>query len=161
MRTFGLRKKQSGDWALLSKSTATLEPERVRQRALGNQSTRSWLEYYFFRPNMEYAAALVKLKPGSEDKLELWRSTIASRLDEAAATLVDEDVTVESYFTIQINGETHLLWYLRAKSIQRVFEALARSKHPIDKFHYEMHEAFTAAIVMAKPLLDIPREQGA
>ena len=34
---------------------------------------------------MEYAAALVKLKPGSEEKLELWRSTIASRLDEAIA----------------------------------------------------------------------------
>jgi hypothetical protein len=107
---------------------------------------------------MEYAAALVKLKPGSEGKLEEWRSTIASRLDEAAATLVDEDVKVESYFTIKINGETHLLWYLRAKSIKRVFEVSAQFKHPIDKFHYEMHQAFTAAVIMATPLIDIPLE---
>lgn len=107
---------------------------------------------------MEYASALVKLKPGSEDKLEEWRSTIASRLEEAAATLKDEDVRVESYFTIEINGEKHLLWYLRAKSIRRVFEISRQLKHPIDKFHYEMMEAITASVIMAKPLIDIPRE---
>ncbi|HMN44532.1 MAG TPA: DUF6176 family protein [Povalibacter sp.] len=107
---------------------------------------------------MEYAAALVKLNPGSEEKLELWRSTIAARLDEAAATLKDEDVKVESYFAIEIAGEKHLLWYLRAKSIKRVFEVAARSKHPIDKFHHEMHQAITAAVTMATPLIDIPRE---
>ena len=106
---------------------------------------------------MEYAAALVKLKPGSEEQLELWRSTIASRMDEAIATLADEDVRVESYFTIEINGEKHLLWYLRAKSIKRVFEVAAKSKHPIDEFHHEMHQAITAAVTMAKPLIDIPR----
>ena len=36
---------------------------------------------------MEYASGLIKLKPGSEEKVEEWRNTIASRLDEAAATL--------------------------------------------------------------------------
>ena len=70
---------------------------------------------------MEYASALVKLKPGSEEMLEEWRRTIASRVDDAAATLQDEDVKVESYFTIDIAGERYLLWYLRAKSILRVF----------------------------------------
>ena len=104
---------------------------------------------------MEYAAALVKLNPGSEEKLELWRSTIASRLDEAAATLKDEDVKVESYFTMDIAGETYLLWYLRAKSIRRVFEVSAQLKHPIDRFHYEMMTAITASVTMAKPLIDI------
>ncbi|MBB6092912.1 hypothetical protein HNQ60_001790 [Povalibacter uvarum] len=107
---------------------------------------------------MEYASALVKLKPGSDDKLEEWRRTIASRLEEAAATLKDEDVSVESYFTLEINGEKHLLWYLRAKSIRRVFELSRQLKHPIDKFHYEMMEAITASVTMAKPLIDIPRD---
>jgi hypothetical protein len=107
---------------------------------------------------MEYAAALVKLHPGSEEKLETWRSTIQSRLDEAAATLKDEGVRVESYFTIEINQEKHLLWYLRAKSIKRVFEVAAQSKHPIDKFHHDVHQAITAAVTMATPLLDIPRD---
>jgi hypothetical protein len=35
---------------------------------------------------MEYASALVKLKPGSEDMLELWRKTIASRIEHGEAT---------------------------------------------------------------------------
>lgn len=108
---------------------------------------------------MEYASALVKLRPGSEDKLEHWRTTIATRLEEAAATLRDEDVQVESYFTVTLGGEKYLLWYLRAKSISRVFEISRQLKHPIDKFHYEVMEAITAAEIMAKPLIDIPRER--
>jgi Family of unknown function (DUF6176) len=54
---------------------------------------------------MEYASGLIRLKPGSEQMVEKWRSTIASRLEEAAATLKDEDVQVESWFTFEIGGE--------------------------------------------------------
>jgi hypothetical protein len=105
---------------------------------------------------MQYASGLVKLKPGSEAKHEEWRQVIASRLDEAAATHRDEEVAIESYFTIDIGGEKHLLWYLRAKSIRRVFEVSRQLKHPIDKFHYEVMDAITASITMATPLIDIP-----
>jgi hypothetical protein len=106
---------------------------------------------------MEYASDLIKLKPGSEEKVEEWRSTIASRLDEAAATLKDEEVQVESWFTIQIGGEKYLLWYLRARSIKRVFEVSQQLKHPIDKFHYEIMAAITETNTFAKPLIDMPR----
>jgi len=54
---------------------------------------------------MEYASGLINVKPGSEEKVEEWGSTITSRLDEAAETLKDEDVQVESWFTIEISGE--------------------------------------------------------
>jgi hypothetical protein len=106
---------------------------------------------------MEYASGVIKLKPGSENKVAEWRRTIASRLDEAAATLKDEDVQVESWFTIEIGGEKYLLWYLRAKSIRRVFEVSRELKHPIDKFHYDVMEAITAANIIAEPLIDMPR----
>jgi len=106
---------------------------------------------------MEYASGLIKLKPGSEGKVEEWRSTIASRFDEAAATLKDEDAHVESWFTMEINGEKYLLWYLRAKSIKRVFDVSQKLKHPIDKFHYELMAEITAANIFAVPLIDIPR----
>lgn len=108
---------------------------------------------------MEYALGLVKLNPGSEGKVEEWRSTIASRIDEATATLKDEDVQIESWFTALINGEDYLIWYLRAKSIKRVFEVSQELKHPIDKFHYELMADITAANgnIIAKPLIDIPR----
>ncbi|MGH9439288.1 MAG: DUF6176 family protein [Terriglobia bacterium] len=106
---------------------------------------------------MEFASGLIRLKPACEAKVEEWRSTIASRLEEAAATLKDEDVQVESWFTIEIKGEKYLLWYLRAKSIRRVFEVSQKLKHPIDKFHYELMAEITAANIFAVPLIDVPR----
>jgi Family of unknown function (DUF6176) len=108
---------------------------------------------------MEYASGLIKLKPGSEAKVEEWRTTIASRLDEAAATHEDEAVQIESWFTIEVGGEKYLLWYLRAKSIRRVFEVSSQLKHPIDRFHYELMESITAANIFAKPLIDLTRER--
>jgi len=106
---------------------------------------------------MGYASGLIKLKPGSEERVVEWRSTIASRLDEAAATLKDEDVQIESWFTMEINGEKYLLWDLRAKSIKRVFEVSQQLKHPIDKYHYDLMAAITAANIFAVPLIDMPR----
>ena len=110
---------------------------------------------------MEYASGLIKLKPGTEDKVEEWRSTIASRLNEAAATLRDEEVQIESWFKIELNGEKFLLWYLRAKSIKRVFEVSMQLKHPIDKFHYQLMAEITSenGNILAEPLIDIPRNE--
>ena len=107
---------------------------------------------------MEYASGLLKLKPGTEEKVEEWRSTIASRLNEAAATLQDEDVHIESWFKVEINKEKYLLWYLRAKSIKRVFEVSMQLKHPIDKFHYDLMNEISSENISAEPLIDIPRE---
>jgi uncharacterized protein DUF6176 len=106
---------------------------------------------------MEYASGLIKLKPGSEGKVEEWRSMIASRLDEAAATLKDEDVQVESWFTMELDGEKYLLWYLRANSIKRVFEVSQKLKYPIDKFHYDLMAEITVTEILAVPLIDMPR----
>ena len=105
---------------------------------------------------MEFASGLIRLKPGSGGKVAQWRSTTASRLEEAAATLKDEHVQVESWFTIEIAGEKYLLWYLRAKSIKRVFEVSQKLKHPIDRFHYDLIAEITAANILAVPLIDMP-----
>lgn len=69
---------------------------------------------------MEYASGLIKLKPGSEAKVAEWRSTVASRPEEVAATHRDEEVQIESWFTIEIGGEKYLLWYLRQVDSTRV-----------------------------------------
>ncbi|MEW6997405.1 DUF6176 family protein [Colwelliaceae bacterium BS250] len=110
---------------------------------------------------MEYASGLIKLKPETENKVEEWKHTISSRLDEAAATLQDEDVQIESWFKVEIEGNKYLLWYLRAKSIKRVFEVSLQLKHPIDKFHYELMAEITASNgnILAEPLIDIAREK--
>lgn len=108
---------------------------------------------------MEYASGLIKLKIDTEDKVEEWKSTIQSRLNEAAATLQDEEVQIESWFKVEIDGCKYLLWYLRAKSIKRVFEVSMELKHPIDKYHYELMAEITAenGNILAEPLIDIPR----
>lgn len=110
---------------------------------------------------MEYASGLIKLKPETENKVAEWKDTISSRFDEAAATLQDEDVQIESWFKIEIEGNKYLLWYLRAQSIKRVFEVSLQLKHPIDKFHYELMAEITASNgnILAEPLIDIPREK--
>lgn len=111
---------------------------------------------------MEYASGLIKLKPNTDHKITQWRDTISSRLDEAAATLQDEEVQIESWFKIVIEGQQYLLWYLRAKSIKRVFKVSMQLKHPIDRFHYELMAEITATNgnIQAEPIIDIPRHVG-
>lgn len=108
---------------------------------------------------MEYASGLIKLKPDTEGKVDEWKNTISSRLNEAAATLQDEEVQIESWFKVEIDGCKYLLWYLRAKSIKRVFEISMELKHPIDNFHYGLMAEITAenGNILAEPLIDMPR----
>ncbi len=47
---------------------------------------------------MEIASGLVRLKPGTVEKVEDWQKTISSRLEEAIVTLKDEGVEIESWF---------------------------------------------------------------
>lgn len=57
---------------------------------------------------------------------------------------------------IEIGGEQYLLWYMRARSIKRVFEMSQKLQHPIDMFHYDLMAAITAANIFAVPLIDMP-----
>jgi hypothetical protein len=47
---------------------------------------------------MEAAAGLIKLNPDSDSKVNEWRDTMKSRIDEALATLVHEGAEIESWF---------------------------------------------------------------
>ncbi len=106
---------------------------------------------------MEIASGLVKLKPGSDEKVEEWRKTISSRLNEAIATLKDEAVEIESWFKVEIEGHDFLLWYMRAESITRAFEVSQTLKHPIDQFHYKLMAEImdTNGRIIAQPIMDI------
>jgi hypothetical protein len=106
---------------------------------------------------MEIASGLIKLKPGSDEKVEKWRKTISSRLNEAIVTLKDEGVEIESWFKVEIEGQDFLLWYMRAESIARAFEVSQTLKHPIDQFHYKLMAEImdTDGRIIAKPIMDI------
>jgi len=105
---------------------------------------------------MEIASGLIKLKPDSDQKIEEWRETMTTRIDEALATLEHEGVEIESWFRIKIENNEYLLWYMRAESIQKAFEVSQTFKHPIDKFHYELMESITEfnGVTLAEPLYD-------
>ena len=106
---------------------------------------------------MEVAAGLIKLKPDSNSKVDEWRDTIQSRVEEALATLVHEGAQIESWFRVEIDGQDYLLWYMRAESMKRVFEVSQTFQHSIDKYHYELMASITApdGNIVAKPLLDL------
>lgn len=105
---------------------------------------------------MEIASGLIKLKPGSDEKVEEWRDTMTTRLTEALATLEHEGVEVESWFRIRIGEDDYLLWYMRAESIQKAFEVSQTFKHPIDQYHYELMESITEVngTTLAEPFYD-------
>ena len=105
---------------------------------------------------MEIASGLIKLKPASDSKVEEWRETMTSRVEEALATLEQEGVEIESWFRVRIGKDDYLLWYMRAESIQRAFEVSQTFTHPIDKYHYDLMESITEpnGIILAEPLYD-------
>ena len=107
--------------------------------------------------SMEIATGLIKLKAGSEDKVEEWRKTMADRPEEVRATLKHEGVEIESWFKIEIEGQLYLLWYMRAESIKKAFEVSRTFKHPIDKYHYELMASITApnGNILGEPILDL------
>jgi hypothetical protein len=47
---------------------------------------------------MEVAAGLIKLNSSSDAKVNEWRDTMKSRVDEALETLVHEGAEIESWF---------------------------------------------------------------
>lgn len=104
---------------------------------------------------METAAGLLRIKAGFEPDIERWRDTLLTRRDEAMETLRAEGVEIESWFELRIEGRTYLLWYMRAPSIDRVWEVFNASKLDIDNFHRELLGSITANAIEARPLLDL------
>ena len=82
-------------------------------------------------------ARLVKLKPGSAERVREWAATMNARKAEAEATLVNEGVDVESWFSITLNGEDYLMSYIRAESMEEAQRIAAQSAHPIDAIHQQ------------------------
>jgi len=90
---------------------------------------------------MDVTAGLVKLKPGSLDRVRAWARTINERESEALATLRDEGVRIESWFLISLEDGDYLLSYMRADDIETAHEAVKESLHEIDAYHQEFKRA--------------------
>jgi hypothetical protein len=86
---------------------------------------------------MQAYARLIKLKPGSDTAVAQWAQTMNARKNEALATLVDEGVAVESWFSLELGGEQYLICYMRAESMEKAQNTLTQSMHPIDAVHQQ------------------------
>ena len=86
---------------------------------------------------MDAFARLIKLKPGSSERVREWATTMNARKAEAEATLRDEHVDIESWFSITLDGEDYLICYMRAESLEEAQKIAARSSHPIDAIHQQ------------------------
>ncbi len=84
---------------------------------------------------MDIGAVLIKLKPNTQDNLEEWRLAINKRKEEAIETLKAEGVFIESWFTVELETEIHLIAYMRAKSIPEAQKIAKSSQFDIDKVH--------------------------
>jgi len=80
---------------------------------------------------------LIKLKPGSRETVREWAATMNARKAEAEATLREEQVEVESWFSITLDGDDYLICYMRAESMEAAQNIAARSSHPIDAIHQQ------------------------
>ena len=89
---------------------------------------------------MEVVAQLIKLKSGSRDRVREWAATINSRRDEALATLADEGVAIESWFTVTLDDGDYLLSYMRTEDVARSQAAVKESLHAIDAYHQEFKQ---------------------
>ena len=104
---------------------------------------------------VEMSSGLIKLKKGSEQAVENWKEVMSSRSDEVHDSMCAEEVHIESWFEIEINGDTYLQWYMSADSIDKAVEIFHQSTKPIDKFHLEfLNEVAEEGVIVAKPIMN-------
>jgi hypothetical protein len=86
---------------------------------------------------MSARATLIKLKPGSLDRVREWARTLSDRRDEALATLADEGVSIESWFLFSRDDGDYLVGYMRSDDFAKADRAVRKSLHAIDAYHQE------------------------
>ncbi len=89
---------------------------------------------------MDVVATLIELKPRSSDAVEHWAKYVEEHRTAAVETLRAEGVSIESWFSISLNGKEYLLCYMRAESIHAAQEVATRSESAVDRHHREFKE---------------------
>ena len=110
---------------------------------------------------MEVSARLIRLKSGSDAAVARWAQTMNARKEEALATLVDEGVEIESWFSLELGGEQYLLSYMRAESMEKAQSTVSRSTHPIDAIHqqFKVDAWVRGAGAVGRLLLDLEADE--
>jgi hypothetical protein len=86
---------------------------------------------------VEIMARLIELKPNSAGKVQAWAEHINAHRTNALASLKSEGVSVESWFSLSLEGKEYLLCYMRADSMERSQQVAANSENPVDAYHQQ------------------------
>jgi len=90
---------------------------------------------------VETVARLIEIKPGTDAKVQAWARHINANRSAALESLEAEGVSIETWFSLSLEGKRYLLCYMRTDSLRRSQEVAAQSANPIDAYH----EQFKAA----------------
>ncbi len=72
------------------------------------------------------------------DRLREWMAEVRDRRDEAETTLRDEGMQTESAFLERTEDGPHLVYYMEAEDIDRVWDQYENSDHDIDREHKQI-----------------------
>jgi len=97
----------------------------------------------------------VRIKPGSLAAVREWARTINARRAEALATLVDEQIRLESVFLESTADGDYLIYYTRGADLSLADKVTATSQHPIDAYHYEFMRQHTEKGTPLELLVDL------
>ncbi len=86
---------------------------------------------------MEVMMRLIELKPNSAEKVQAWAEHINAHRANALASLQAEGVSIESWFSLSLDGKEYLVCYMRADSMEKAQQVAATSENPIDAYHQQ------------------------
>lgn len=110
---------------------------------------------------MEIIARLIELKPDSAHRVREWAEHIDAHRVEALASLKSEGVSIESWFSLSLQGKDYLLCYMRADSLHRSQQIAADSVNPVDAYHqqFKIDTWVRGAGAVGKLLVDLSPSQ--
>jgi len=86
---------------------------------------------------LEIFARIIELKPGSADRVDAWTKLINAHQSAAVEALEAEGGSVESWFSLSLNGKDYLLCYMRADSMEHSQDVASKSANPVDACHQQ------------------------
>jgi len=108
----------------------------------------------------EVVCTRIALNPESSALIREWGKTLNDvRRSEALATMIQEGVTVESYFLDSRPEGDYLIAYMRADSLEEAARVASTSAYGIDRYHQEVKEAAWGERTMLEPLVDLAIER--
>lgn len=103
---------------------------------------------------METRCVRIKLKPGALDKVRAWAKEVNARKTEAYEILKGESVYIESAFLDEVAGEHYLIYFMKAKSLEKSQQIAVESSASLDAYHKQFKKDCWESVTPLEQLID-------